>query len=76
MKKRNYHFRKSCVSFAFKYIYTIFIIYHFQESVILANSTDPDETSRFAASHFGIRCLYMFLFRMHSACTTMAYFEF
>ena len=43
---------------------------------ILANNADPDETPRFAASHLGLRCLYMFLFRMHSACSTSAYFEF
>ena len=28
----------------------------------LANSAGPDETSLFAASHLGLRCLYMFLF--------------
>ena len=28
----------------------------------LANSPDPDETPRFAASHLGLRCLYMFPF--------------
>ena len=33
---------------------------------ILANSADPDETPRFAASHLGLHCLYMFLFRVHS----------
>ena len=27
---------------------------------ILANSADPDETPNFAASHLGLRCLYMF----------------
>ena len=43
---------------------------------ILANSTDPDETLHFAASHLGLRYLYMFLFRMHSACSTSADFEF
>ena len=35
--------------------------------LILANSTDPDETPRLAASHLGLRCLYMFLFCMQSA---------
>ena len=44
-----------------------FIIYHYhdyQEFVlfILANSTDPAETPRFAVSHLGLRYLYMFLF--------------
>ena len=29
---------------------------------ILANSADPDETPNFAASHLGLRCLYMFPF--------------
>ena len=43
---------------------------------ILTNSADPDETSRFAASHLGLNCLYMLLFRMHSACYASAYFEF
>ena len=43
---------------------------------ILANSADPDETPRFAASHLRLRCLYMFLIRMHSACSTTAYYEF
>ena len=41
---------------------------------ILANIADPDETPRFAASHLGLRCLNMFLFRMHSACSTSAYY--
>ena len=40
-----------------------------------ANSADPDETPRFV-SHLGPRCLYMFLFRMHSGFSTSAYFEF
>ena len=43
---------------------------------ILANSGDHDETPPFAASHLGLRCLYMFPFRMHSGCFTSAYFEF
>ena len=43
---------------------------------ILANNADPDETPRFAASHLGRRCLYIFPFLMHSACSTRAYFEF
>ena len=30
--------------------------------IILANRADPDETLRFAASHLGLRCLYMFPF--------------
>ena len=44
--------------------------------LILANSTDPDGTPHFAASHLGLCCLYMFLFCMHSAYSTSAYFEF
>ena len=32
-----------------------------------ACSVDPDEKPRFAASHLGLWCLYMLLFRMHSA---------
>ena len=43
---------------------------------ILANSADPDETSRFTASNLGLRCLYVFIFRMYSACSISAYFEF
>ena len=42
---------------------------------ILANSADPDETPRNAASHLGLCCLYMSLFRMHPPCSTSAYFE-
>ena len=49
--------------------YTIF----YNRVFILVNSADPDETPRFASSHLGLRCLYMFLFRMHSACSTSAY---
>ena len=29
---------------------------------ILTNSADPDETPRFAASHLGLRCLYIYPF--------------
>ena len=39
-----------------------FIIYYYQEFVILANSADPDETPPFVSSHLGLRCLEMFLF--------------
>ena len=35
----------------------------------LTNSADT------AVSHWGLRCLYMFLFRMHQACSTSAYVE-
>ena len=46
-----------------------FLISTITKSVfILANSADPNETPRFATSHLGLRCLYMFLFRMYSAC--------
>ena len=48
------------------------IIYEFTKSVfILANSADPDETA-----HLGLRCLYMFPFRIHSVCSITAYFNF
>ena len=40
--------------------------------LILAKNTNPNETPRFAASHLRLRCLYMFPFRMHSACSTSA----
>ena len=43
---------------------------------ILANSADPDETPLITASHLGLRWLYMFLFHMHSTCSTSAYFGF
>ena len=43
---------------------------------ILAKSADTDETPRIAASHLGQRCLYTLLFRMHSACSTIFYFDF
>ena len=40
--------------------------YHYQDCVYLkANNGDNDETPRFATSHLGLLCLYMFLFRMH-----------
>ena len=32
--------------------------------------------SNYAASHLGLCCVNMFLFCMHSACSTSAYFEF
>ena len=44
--------------------------------LILTNRADPDETPHFASSHPGLRCLYMFLFSIHSACSTNVYFEF
>ena len=50
-----------------EYTYTIFIIYHYQECVYLNWQT---------AQTLMRRCLYMFLFPMHSACSTGVYFEF
>ena len=39
------------------------VMYDFYElPFLLANRIDPDETPRFATSHLGLRCLYMFLF--------------
>ena len=36
----------------------------------MANRADPDETLHFAVSHLGLRCLHMFIFHIHSACST------
>ena len=40
---------------------------------ILANSADTDETLCFAAFRLCLRCFYTFLFRMHSACSTLKF---
>ena len=55
----------------------IFLLPTITKSVfILANIADPDEMPHFVASHLGLCCLSMFFFRMLSACSTSAYFEF
>ena len=48
------------------------IIYDFITLSLILVTAQTDEKLRFAASHLGLRYLYMFPFRMHSACSTSA----